>query len=319
MEFRLETWMKQLSEEIPTFESLPLTRIALPGTHNSGSSTISRRSTLSGGNAYRIAPFSKVPLIGFAVRAIAARWSRCQSLDVVEQLKVGIRYLDMRITFVNNTFYLCHSLTGEPLEPVLTGIRNFIDSYEKEVVIVDMKHLYNMTDVKHEKLTSLIGEELGDVLFECQAEIPTLCDMWDAGKRVLLLYGDETFDFKAFPKLWPPHFIRSPWPNTTSTSYLFRQLDADLELARQKETFFVSQCLLTPRGSTFVKGLLPFPGLCRNLRQMAVKVMPRILRWLDELPSTEANRVNIVLADYVHPQFVETLININRVKATFSD
>ena len=67
--------------------SLPLYQITIPGTHDSGMSNTGSRTQL--------ADFAVLTLVA---TEIGKRWAKTQDLDIDEQLDVGVRMLDIRIT-----------------------------------------------------------------------------------------------------------------------------------------------------------------------------------------------------------------------------
>ena len=315
----LESWMEKMEKEKPDVAEIPLNRLALPGTHNSGSSTVgnARNSPLLGEDSF-LSKLHNTRIIGSVVHRVAAQWSKCQRGTIKDQLKIGIRYLDMRITFLDDTFHLCHGFTGEQLAPVLTDIRQFIDDHRKEIVVLDMNHVYNMGHAEHVRLIQLIELKFEGVLFQRQRALPKLGDMWHTGKRVIVLlhpHPNKKFNYENphIQSVWFPSFIQSPWHNTTSRSHLFERLDDGLKaLPGDGERLFVSQCIFTPRTRTIVKSLLlPLPGIWRNLEDMARSIRQEIIAWLTCSSAVQKHGVNIVIADYIDAEFIKAVIAIN--------
>lgn len=54
--------------------------------------------------------------------------SKCQMFNISEQLKMGVRVLDLRISFANNTFYISHTFCCVTLTDVLIQIKDYMDS-----------------------------------------------------------------------------------------------------------------------------------------------------------------------------------------------
>lgn len=75
--------------------------------------------------------------------------TRCQSLDILSQLKIGVRLLDIRLYKKGREFYLCHSLADcfksqdkkEKLtfEDVLGTVKAFLKENPDETVIMSVK------------------------------------------------------------------------------------------------------------------------------------------------------------------------------------
>lgn len=80
----LESWMTKLPISL---RDLPIINLAIPGTHDSGSYGISKKSTLAP-DAEKV--IKKIfPFVPCVVR----RWSKTQKYSLAEQLNNGIRYV----------------------------------------------------------------------------------------------------------------------------------------------------------------------------------------------------------------------------------
>ncbi|KAF4124064.1 1-phosphatidylinositol phosphodiesterase [Geosmithia morbida] len=108
---RLDSWMAKLHDK------WPLQILSIPGTHNSPTC------------------YTALPSV------------RCQSVGVPEQLRNGVRFLDIRVsvepngdqlTLVHSAFPI--SLTGAKyLDPLLDDVYRFLDEHKDETVIVSLK------------------------------------------------------------------------------------------------------------------------------------------------------------------------------------
>lgn len=74
-------WMGYLYKEYPAFRDIPINKLLIPGSHDSGTSKMSSS-------------------------------AKTQSLTIKEQLEQGIRYLDIRPKVHNSTYYVHHTETG---------------------------------------------------------------------------------------------------------------------------------------------------------------------------------------------------------------
>lgn len=99
-------WMAELDD------SARLNSLTIPGTHDSG-----------------------------ALHSIAEISGKCQSLPVSEQLKIGVRFLDIRLCLVNNELKVVHSFTDQMtiFKSVLDDITSFIRNHKSEFLIVSIK------------------------------------------------------------------------------------------------------------------------------------------------------------------------------------
>jgi 1-phosphatidylinositol phosphodiesterase len=89
-----------------------LNSISIPGTHDSG-----------------------------ALYSIAEVMGKCQSLSIKEQMKIGVRFLDIRLQLVDNELKVVHSIVDQltNFEDVLDDMVEFIRANESEFLIVSIK------------------------------------------------------------------------------------------------------------------------------------------------------------------------------------
>ena len=99
-------WMMALDDDAS------LNSITIPGTHDSG-----------------------------ALHSLAEISGKCQSLSIEEQLKIGVRFLDIRLQLVDNELKVVHSFVDQltDFDDVLADITDFIRNHESEFLIVSIK------------------------------------------------------------------------------------------------------------------------------------------------------------------------------------
>ena len=102
----LSNWMRELSD------SVYLSQLSIPGTHNSGA-------------LYE-------PISGTA---------KCQSLTIGQQLAAGVRFLDIRCRHINNAFTIHHGMVFQNInfDDVLNTVFSFLDANPSECVIMSVK------------------------------------------------------------------------------------------------------------------------------------------------------------------------------------
>ena len=155
---------------------LRLSEISIPGTHNAG------------------ARFE--PLTGTA---------RCQNLTILEQLDVGVRFLDIRCRHMNNMFTIYHGLVHQQLSftQVLTDTQEFLKLNPSETVVMSIQEEGSAVGASRSfeaTLGSYLAENSG--LWSLNDGIPSLNQV--RGKIVLL----RRFRANASPlgidaSLWP--------------------------------------------------------------------------------------------------------------------
>ena len=163
---RYTGWMGQLEDD-----SLPLRDLTIPGTHDSGTK-----------------------------HASSAFGARCQNFDIEEQLKDGIRFLDIRLQNNRDMLDLCHgnilgiytSSCYVSFGQVLVWCRDFLEANPGETILMSVKKEFG-SDITDNFNNYLDGYK---DLFLNTAMIPTLG--MARGKIVLL----KRFRFAKFGVDW---------------------------------------------------------------------------------------------------------------------
>lgn len=297
----LSRWM---SETAVTFPARNLLQTIMPGTHDACSYGITSNSTE--------APGAGIPTWVEAVRASAADvgallagWSKAQGLSIAAQLRVGVRYLDIRITLRDGVPWTCHGLLSVPWRDVEAEIVEFINVSPHEILILDFHEFYAMNSgqvnlfcrevVRRVRQRAIPPEQLHYPLIELQQR-----------GRNLVLRCDHP-DVSHWPET--ALFIRtglleSPWANTPDLEALRRFLDARVR-QRRDGTLFVSQAVLTETLGIVLTGLVQPPS---NLRELAAVTNPAVLQWARSWPR---HLVNIVMADWVDEDWSRGVIELN--------
>lgn len=107
--YQPSTWMRDLNAIIG---DVPLSRVKMPGTHNAG--------------AFSIDFFKRV---------------KCQDRSIGDQLYLGARYLDIRLTKIISTICMHHNgITSlvQTFENALQQIANYLNSHTRELVIINL-------------------------------------------------------------------------------------------------------------------------------------------------------------------------------------
>ena len=99
-------WMSKVSDDVNILD------LSIPGTHDSG-----------------------------ALHSIADVAGKCQDISIASQLKIGVRFLDLRLQLVDNEFKIVHSFVDQNLkfETVVKDLYSFIKKYDSEFLIISIK------------------------------------------------------------------------------------------------------------------------------------------------------------------------------------
>lgn len=136
---------KWITKLVNINNNLTLNNIILPGTHNSGSYQLKKYIDLSGN--YKCASL-------WPVSKIIKNWTLNQKYNILEQLKMGVRILDLDISFYNDKFYISHTFIIEELENVLKQLVEFNSKYG-DLYVLKIVYRYNIKNTHKTQLNSL--------------------------------------------------------------------------------------------------------------------------------------------------------------------
>lgn len=89
------SWMHDMRAYVA---NVPMVDLTIPGSHDAGSFAITDESPVAPDGIPYMESISRLPLVGHLAKQVAARWSIAQGRTILEQLRSGIRYLDLRVT-----------------------------------------------------------------------------------------------------------------------------------------------------------------------------------------------------------------------------
>ncbi|CUA77802.1 hypothetical protein RSOLAG22IIIB_12836 [Rhizoctonia solani] len=141
-----------------------------------------------------------------------------------DQLLKGIRYFDLRITKVSGKFKFTHTLVSyTDIFTLLSPVESFMREHDKEVLILDCQHFYDMNDADCDQLLDAFHSLFGDLLCTSdginvsQALFETYIKR---NKRVLLIwktdYANKLSSRNRSLVYKREETLKSEWPNGIS-------------------------------------------------------------------------------------------------------
>lgn len=291
-------WMEILASRIGT---RPLNEVRIPGTHDSGTSSITSTSPWAPDSEWW-QTFN---------RGTVAAWSRTQSRGIGNQLLDGIRYFDFRIAPSANGqgYSLIHALQGDDIQASLNAIRDFLRNSTKEIIILDFNTFLNMQPADHNALVTIINNILGTYIIHPSVGVTiTLNTLWASSQRIIVAYADDTTVDNNPQTLWrrqnaATSTVSSPWPDTDDIQTLHNTLTNNLA-NRTFAMFFVLQSILTP-------GAIQILWTNNSLEQWATQVTnPEVANWV--VNEWNLQRPNIIMCDFYEVNDIAgRVINLN--------
>ncbi|OWF55842.1 PI-PLC X domain-containing protein 3-like isoform X1 [Mizuhopecten yessoensis] len=301
-DYQLADWMSQLPESCL---QTPLNLLAIPGSHNTFSYSISPSGDVGPDQPQWIQDLTR--LFGTAGKDILYRWATTQNLPVLQQLEQGIRYLDCRVCWFSKTqdFHFLHGLVGAKVSTCLDEVNAFLDKHPKEVIILNFSHFYSMSNTDHVNLLTMLTDKFGSKMCPyIDMESVTIEMMWEHNLQVLIIYQNDIV--KEHLTFWPQTAIRAPWANTANIPDMMSFLDAKYKTGRTDNVFYNWQGVLTPGMATIVSN---FGSSLKDT--LSIKLAPFFVSWLKD-KKTGSHGISICVVDFIeHANYVSTLIDLN--------
>lgn len=212
-------WMADL----PALADLPLTRLPIPGTHDSGSYGITAASewALTGKDDFGF--LTELPgfLQNLIVKPIAAAWGRTQADNIYDQFSNGVRYVDLRLSNEpDGQIYIEHGLRGPLAGTVVDDIAAFANAHPREVLVVYVQGIKNFTAETHAQFIAEMESAFGPRMVpRSVGTSATLGELWNIDKNVIVVYNNAAA-VAADENLWPDATLYRPWPDYQSVQML---------------------------------------------------------------------------------------------------
>ncbi|KAL2088196.1 hypothetical protein ACEWY4_017024 [Coilia grayii] len=298
---RMSSWMSQLR---PECTSVPLWDLAIPGSHDSMTYCLDTNGPLEP-NAPKW--LKKLEII---FRHFIKRWATTQDLTISEQLSAGVRYFDMRIACKpkdgQRPLYFAHALyTTVTVEDTFKEVAEWLAKHPKEVIILSCKTFDGMNDDDHEKFIAQLKRIFSAKLCP-KTDNPTLQDCWKSKYQVIFSYADKKYASNDLD-LWTEIDYWWSTKDRTTAEKVLDYLDTRLKnKGRDVDKFFVAGLNLTENE----KYVLEHPY--SSMRKMTYGAYPQLLDWVSQQHCGSAKTcINIIAADFVDPEFVQLVIDLN--------
>ncbi|XP_056316129.1 PI-PLC X domain-containing protein 1 [Danio aesculapii] len=282
-----ENWMSLLPEKL---WDIPLTNLAIPGSHDAMSYCLDINSPLlrSESDTFRLLD----GVFYCFTRPFIYRWATTQVINIVEQLQAGIRYFDLRIARkqydTSSELYFTHIIyTHATVIETLETVNSWLESHPKEIVILACRNFEGMSDELHEGFIYALKNIFRSKLCPMNETLLTLRSLWASGFQVVLSYEDRTHH----KELWPA--IPYIWANKPNAEELIQYIECQQQLGRPKSFFVAGLNLTTDR--CFIAS-----NPQESLKTLTKKNWNRVQEWLKEQkPGAEPPCLNIIAGDFI--------------------
>lgn len=303
--------------------------IAMLGAHDAFTHQIKYSSEID----YTTAATIQTGFTGSLIKGFSVKQSKTQVSSVTDQLKHGVRYFDIRLTYNVKTeqWMTAHTYFSTPFEDILTEINTFLLDNPGEFLILDLQHINGVEYTSTDKFNEILD------LFD---DSNVLSYAYNEGNKPLpqVTYGDVTQNktksgviilskfIETNPSFWYyGDTIRSSWANTDSEEDLYSfltnealliALDAantgnqipDYQGVSSLNGFRVMQAVLTMQmnGEGILEAITSW-SLLSKARKLNPVLLTQddFLTWLVSMP--------IVMVDYSDSNYLSFNDNIMKI------
>ena len=304
-------WMGDIADQI---KNKPLREVLLPGTHDAATHLITKDSETvpDRTDCTDVSRF----LFTFAP-ATVADWSKAQDKSILEQLKGGIRWMDLRLGLSSTGEIMAHhGKFNDTYKNIIQNVADFVNdpARSKEVVILSFSHWCNMTQDAHQKVVDELRSKLGSKIADRAVHTAetTLEKYWADGKQVVVIYAGDGDTYSTPYEFWYPDTQNaksdSKIPKTflselnTSVGSTTRELDGSYEL-------YSVGGALTPDGNNIAN--IFHEGFATSLKELAARVTPGVTN-IAYNQARAGKSLNVVNVDFFSQPFVAALKTANR-------
>lgn len=310
----LPNWMVALATHLPGFRNLPLTQIAMPGTHDALTFNIDKEKRASG----KLGLAVKTPGVG----TIVTNLSKAQGDDLAGQFNNGARYFDLRITVTDQGFEGVHGLYNGPIEGSFRAFKKMLEVHPGEIVFLDFQQV-DAPDAAKKDLITLMNDIFGDLLYTpSQGPInATYGSIIARGKQVILLFKQAESHDTLGISFNRAQSLRSKWHNESDPKALASAiLVFEKTNKRRMDKLNIIQAQTTPSTTSVVKGLVKsfFSSGQNNLQSDAQKslVHQNGLLAKAQVDPDFLEAINIFMVDHLTATQANSIIDLNRNKVS---
>lgn len=286
-------WLENLSQN----KNIKIKDILLPGTHNSHSYKMNPRKLYDDNKLFKI--FSSL----FIFDNFIQKWTLNQDYTIYEQLIMGVRWIDIDVTYDVNSreWKAIHSFENGNLDEMLEQIIQFMEETNEIILLVltprnlsnDYKrNLNKYVNKKFENYT--IKKNLSDIL---NSKLSNLIN----SKKQLLLFseGEETIYYR--------RLSQENWLNTNDPNDGFiKSKKLVLNMKKNDYKFNHISWILTGRTKNIILSFFN-----NGLKSLNNKFMQKFNIFYDNYHKELKENINIISFDFITNEIINKIIELN--------
>ncbi|XP_067367139.1 1-phosphatidylinositol phosphodiesterase-like [Channa argus] len=224
--------------------------------------------------------------------------AECQALSLMNQLRAGIRFLDLKVFGLGNTLYVMHGVMYQhsTLKEVLDIVKSFLAEFSSEAVLIQVKPESFEKNTVNEMVQSLIGN---DQIFYVTSGMPNMGQV--RGKIVFLQKSTFTLGI--------PFIDTAEKGSKEVTNVKNKDNRIIHQLNQATEACGGDNEVLTYTSGT---GFGTFWGMFLTPKRVAEKVNPWVNQYLRQFyPNQPRPCFGIIAMDFPGIDLIQTVINLN--------
>lgn len=266
----LANWMSKT----PGVLAKPLWKLVLPESHDAGTYDVSGGLVPSFADPTwdKVVEYLDAEGLGHFLGPLVKAFTQAQSLPILQQLRAGVRVLDLRVCWLEDAFYIHHGpIVCGPLQEVLSDIASFLAETERELVVAVASHFafgdYPGGEAAAcEALATCVVSALGDTRLVPRPEAPMetlrtvpLSSLMATRSQALVVFElPSSTPSVASPLVWFPDPIEGSYADSTDLAVMESREQSFLEAHAQspEQSLFQLQWLLTPDADFVIRTVI---------------------------------------------------------------
>ncbi|KAL6109671.1 uncharacterized protein ACO6RY_12746 [Pungitius sinensis] len=224
--------------------------------------------------------------------------AKCQAWSLKDQLRAGIRFLDLKVFGLGDTLYVMHGLIYQrsTLKEVLDTVRGFLSEFESEAVLIRVQPESFEKSTVNEMVQSLIGNDQNVWVN------PGMPNMGQVRGKIVFLQK-STF------ALGIPFIDTNGKSNKKVSSIKDKDNRIMKQLIEATEVYGGDNAVVT---DTSGSGLGTFWGMFLTPKRVAERVNPWLNQYLRQFyPNQPRPCMGIIAMDFPSVDLIQTVINLN--------
>ena len=257
-------WMNNMTDNL---KSIPINKLIIPGTHNSAINTLDF--SVKSETNKKILLYGQKTSFFYPINNILKRWTITQEKTIHDQLLNGIRYFDIRISYLNNEIFATHTYVAKMFVHVLDEFVEFMEKINSEIIIIrvrkdfeNKKSFDNYASVKLNNilLNHKINKYIYPIKFYKQNQLnifPSYNEFIKSRKMVLYIFDSNTLPSESIVDFILDDYIVDDWIDTSNLEKKMNKINDTIEkIKMDNNKIYEMNLILTPQDNDIINDVV---------------------------------------------------------------